>query len=100
MVSKPDASIESCWGVTSCRSSLPHSAVSTALLAKSWGCVVSVGLALMSQSGEKAWAVVLEGFGCGLNGSQGEGVQVWLPASMGVESRFTLVSIQEAMGRG
>lgn len=54
MVTKPDASIESCWGVTSCHSSLPDSAVSiTLLLTKSWGCVVPVELTLMSQSGRK-----------------------------------------------
>lgn len=53
-----------------------------------------------SQAGEKAWAVVLGVFGGGLNESQGEGVQVWLPASTGVESRFTLESIQEAVGWG
>ena len=100
MVTKPDASIESCWGVTSCHSSLPDSAVSAVLLTQSWGCVVPVGHPDESQFGEKAWAMVLGVFGGSLNESQGEGVQVWLSASTGVESRFTLESIQGAVGRG
>jgi len=48
MVTKPDASMENCWGVTFCDLCPPDSAVSTTLLlTKSWGCMVPAGLTLM-----------------------------------------------------